>query len=465
MQIDKDQNYINIDQDYLEIIKLDVREDHLTKKLYICPSVDSGQYGTFRIPLEEFSGTLIPYHLGIYQGKLDEYAHKLRLRFFDYASFVKFYISGASDENLEIKALIEYLCKELTLPQKAMQILIKLFISGKDLIPLKKGKKIFVKPSREISAQGKRRKFLTSIIDELIEKSNRVELLINHGGVIGSYREDLLINLIMKYLPSKFSVSSGFIEGCSRQIDIIVYDSHNYIPLFKENNIVVVRLESVRAIIEVKTTLDQKELDNSIQLLHSLGRYNQPVIPIFKGIFAFKATYEKPEKIAKRLIEYYDQNSTGWSSNKLEYLFQCFDSICVLNKMFIFSSHVFSDSSSEKKLLPHINTVVDKYHFNTSGAYFLERLFSYFDVENNSRRINNDYFYEIKDEAEVKFLGFIHNEGWLRAPQIIGRSVLESDQDFKDRHNSVVSWMHGEISTDDLVAKYSRRIHLSDKGH
>lgn len=326
------------------------------------------------------------------------------------------------------------------------------------LFPAKKKKKIYIEPSRDLAEQGRRREFLTSIIHELIEKSRRVELLINHGGVIGSYREDLLINLLQKYLPSKFSVSSGFIEGCIRQIDIIVYDSHNYIPLFKENNIVVVKPESVRAIIEVKSTLRSKDLDESMNLIHSIDKYIQPIIPIFKGIFAFSTTYKSPKKIAERLIKYYNTgSSTGWRPNKLEYLFQCFDSICVLNEMFIFSSYVYHKSYDEKVLIPHINTVKDKYHFNTSGANFLQRLFSYLDVENNPRKINNKYFNEIVNESEIEQLGIIHDEGWLNSHQIIGRNIMTSEQDFKDRFNNVVNWMNGEMTTDELVEEYSKK--------
>lgn len=322
MKFEKNINFIDIDKDYLDVIKLDITEDYVTKELFICPSIDSGQYRKFKITIDEFKGTAVPFHLGMYQGRLDDDINTLRFRFYEYANFVKSFLYGATNENLEISNLLSYFSKHLDLPQKSVDILIKILITGKDVIPYKKGKKIYIEASREVAEEGRRRKFLTSIIDELIEKSKRVELLINHGGVIGSYREDLLMNLLQKYLPSKFSVSSGFVEGCIRQIDIIVYDSHNYIPLFKENNIVIVKPESVRAIIEVKSTLRAKDLDESLDLIHSIDKYLQPIIPIFKGVFAFSTTYKYPQNIADRIIKYYNKGrSTGWMPNKLEYLF------------------------------------------------------------------------------------------------------------------------------------------------
>ncbi len=393
----------------------------------------------------------------MYQGALEKNLDDLRFRFFEYINYIKNYVSGTTPDSLEKNELLSHLSRNLKLPKESIDVLIKILISDKKLTPTKEGNKVQLKPCSELVEQGKRRRFFTSIIDELIEKSKRVELLINHGGVIGSYRENLLINLFQRYLPSKFSISSGFIEGCNRQIDIIIFDSHNYIPLFKENNIVVVKIESVRAVIEVKSTLNSKELDQSLELLHDISRYPQPVIPIFKGVFAFRTTaYKNPKKIAEKVIAFYNKGSkTGWMYNKLRYLFQCIDSICVLNKMFVFSSHVYQKSCDEKLLLPYLSTVVDKYHFHTSGAYFLQRLFSFLDVEMSARNVNMGYFSEIENESDVSDLGMIHEGNWLESAQIVGGKLLTSEQDFKDRHNNVVAWMNGAISTHELVEKYA----------
>ena len=55
---------------------------------------------------------------------------------------------------------------------------------------------------------------------------------------------------LRKILPGRFQVSTGFIEDCNRQLDIIVWDGTNYAPFFRENEVVVLPRTSVRAIFE-----------------------------------------------------------------------------------------------------------------------------------------------------------------------------------------------------------------------
>ena len=48
----------------------------------------------------------------------------------------------------------------------------------------------------------------------------------------------------------------------SGELDIIIYDSTNYSTIFKDKDIVVLRPESVRVIIEVKSALNYKQKDD-----------------------------------------------------------------------------------------------------------------------------------------------------------------------------------------------------------
>lgn len=93
----------------------------------------------------------------------------------------------------------------------------------------------------------------------------KISLLTRHGPTMGAYREALLRNHVRSLVPSSLKVTSGFVasnlngddlrEGQSRQIDILVYDSDRYVPLIETDGFSVVLPESIRACIEVKSSL------------------------------------------------------------------------------------------------------------------------------------------------------------------------------------------------------------------
>jgi RNA:NAD 2'-phosphotransferase (TPT1/KptA family) len=62
--------------------------------------------------------------------------------------------------------------------------------------------------------------------------------LISHAGEKGRANENVLINLIVKFLPKRYSIGSGIIidkdGNSSRQIDVIVYDSNFHPELFSQ---------------------------------------------------------------------------------------------------------------------------------------------------------------------------------------------------------------------------------------
>jgi hypothetical protein len=98
-----------------------------------------------------------------------------------------------------------------------------------------------------------------------------------HEPSIGRYKERLLLKLISDFLPKRYSVGSGFVmfpdteidssgnsHTVSKELDIIIYDSLDYSTLFIDQDFVIVKPESVRAIIEVKGRLNSKAIDDSM---------------------------------------------------------------------------------------------------------------------------------------------------------------------------------------------------------
>lgn len=88
-----------------------------------------------------------------------------------------------------------------------------------------------------------------------------VSSTIRHRGEKGRQREHGLINLLREHLPMAYGVATGEIvsyksETSSPQCDIIIYDQLHY-PILGKNDVVqIVPLESVFAVIEVRSILD-----------------------------------------------------------------------------------------------------------------------------------------------------------------------------------------------------------------
>jgi hypothetical protein len=113
-----------------------------------------------------------------------------------------------------------------------------------------------------------------------------------HDPSLGRYKESLLVNGIRDFLPRRFEVANGFVlfpepsiqrgsrgrnklatenHTLSNQLDIIVFDSMEHPVVFRDGDFVIVRPESVRAVVEVKGVLDQREVDSAVDLFSDFG--------------------------------------------------------------------------------------------------------------------------------------------------------------------------------------------------
>lgn len=98
-----------------------------------------------------------------------------------------------------------------------------------------------------------------SIAEELQSVKNRARDIIgnSHWGEDGAHKETILRKVLQTHIPESFSVSKGFVcypnGESSTQIDILITDRSKP-TLFKEGEFVIVTPDSVKAIIEVKTT-------------------------------------------------------------------------------------------------------------------------------------------------------------------------------------------------------------------
>ncbi|SEJ52856.1 hypothetical protein SAMN05216327_11235 [Dyadobacter sp. SG02] len=138
---------------------------------------------------------------------------------------------------------------------------------------------------------------------ELLNQLSQVRVFIKrHNPTIGLLTEEILRKFLSTFLPKGISVEQGFVVGSggelSRQIDIIVYDSHLYAPFYRINDIVVIPSEAVLAIVEVKTTVSgEKAFHDVIKYFYSVSEQVDPQVTKYLFI------YDAPE--VSKLITYF----------------------------------------------------------------------------------------------------------------------------------------------------------------
>lgn len=109
---------------------------------------------------------------------------------------------------------------------------------------------------------------------------------IEHLGVRGSSRENVLQKHIKQLLPQKFTVGNGIITDIngtqSKQQDFFIYDTFNSPIFLQMESSCVIPVESVYATVEVKSTLTKETLWQSIENILSVKQLN---ISVLKNTF------------------------------------------------------------------------------------------------------------------------------------------------------------------------------------
>ncbi len=130
---------------------------------------------------------------------------------------------------------------------------------------------------------------------ELKAIQDRVRLLIQHWPTDGRFKETVLRNLLRKHLPESVLIGTGFVVSAreaSGEIDILIVD-RGMPTLFKEDDLLIVTPESVRAVIEVKTSINSPgEIRNIIQelaLRKQVAASHVSNTNIWAGLFVYDA--------------------------------------------------------------------------------------------------------------------------------------------------------------------------------
>lgn len=112
--------------------------------------------------------------------------------------------------------------------------------------------------------------YYADISQELKRKSERVKLgFSTHRLSAGENREDIIGDFLKDNLPKSFGVGTGLIlssEGeFSSQADLVIVDHLNNAPLYPDSKNKLWLVESIYALLEVKTDLNPSNIQDSIK--------------------------------------------------------------------------------------------------------------------------------------------------------------------------------------------------------
>ena len=235
----------------------------------------------------------------------------------------------------------------------------------------------------EESIRGNISRYLAMVGEQFEAKVNRLNQLIDdfpHPST-GSYREKLLIDLVREHLPKKAAVGTGFVyfpventkevglgdtqttlladKLISPQCDILIYDPENYAPIFKDGDFVVLKPESVYAVIEVKSKLSVKTIKDSMQTLIKFGSQWRTTAKFYKSsdlpelrlpmLFSFFWAIEQNSKGKNRIsIKNTRDKIIESICNTDEFNNRELDDFPLLHDLFVFNEFMISAVSDDK---------------------------------------------------------------------------------------------------------------------
>lgn len=114
----------------------------------------------------------------------------------------------------------------------------------------------------------------------------------DHKGLRGSTREEVVAKFLSEQLPGRFGVSSGEAIDAdgnrTGQLDIVIFDRSAVAPLLKRASGDLLPAEALLAVIEVKSTLTQKDLNMAAKAAKRISNLR----PFGKGFIATRTEGE-----------------------------------------------------------------------------------------------------------------------------------------------------------------------------
>lgn len=133
---------------------------------------------------------------------------------------------------------------------------------------------------------------IESMAKKMVIKYQEVTSHIEHMGLRGSERENILRKHIKQLLPQKFTVGNGVVTDVngtqSKQQDFFVYDAFNSPVFLHMESSCIIPIESVYATVEVKSKLTKETLRQSVENIKSVKQLS---ITVLKNSFFIPDQY------------------------------------------------------------------------------------------------------------------------------------------------------------------------------
>lgn len=151
---------------------------------------------------------------------------------------------------------------------------------------------------------------LSGLHDDIQNRLDIVRKTLAHPGTKGDGSENVWLELLQKYLPSRYQAAKAHVVDSkgvfSQQIDVVVFD-RQYSPfIFQYEGGTVIPAESVYAVFEAKQAIDAERVAyardkvasvrrlhrTSLPIPYAKGTYPaKPLIPIYGGLLAFESDW------------------------------------------------------------------------------------------------------------------------------------------------------------------------------
>lgn len=131
------------------------------------------------------------------------------------------------------------------------------------------------------------RRFNLSIVEHMSETAEQMRgrsrairrAFAMHKGAAGDHRESLVQRFLEDHLPNRFGVRQGFAisldDWVSNQADVLIVDHENNAPLHAGESHELWPVESVFALIEVKTELSPRDIRDAVEKCRQFKQLNR----------------------------------------------------------------------------------------------------------------------------------------------------------------------------------------------
>lgn len=127
-------------------------------------------------------------------------------------------------------------------------------------------------------------RYLDLRIIEAKTRLDAIKELVVHSGTKGNVAESVFRDVLFAFLPTICSLSNGFVVGMqngayaiSKQIDILLFNIDQSIPIYKDKDLAVVTAGMVRLAIECKLVMNKSQLRDAITNLATVKEFNRDI--------------------------------------------------------------------------------------------------------------------------------------------------------------------------------------------